>query len=143
MFKRKVKPVKNGKQEPKTAHKEKKKSTGSGKKFTRSIVDVLNGNILSRDFVVANLSFLFFLTALVIVNIGYGYYTDKTAIRINELSEEISELKSESRAIESELNNKSMQTQVANAVDTLGLEESLVPPVILEVSTNEMLAQNQ
>lgn len=133
MFSKK-KETKNGKKESSAP---KEKSTGSGKKVARSIVEVLNGDILSRDSVIKHLPFLFFLTALVIANIGYGYYTDKTAIRINKVSEEISELRSESRAIESELNNKSMQTQVANAVDTLGLEESLVPPVILNGTVND------
>lgn len=139
MFKRKNKDIKNGKKEsPKPS-----KTSGSGKKVSRSVVEILNGDILSRDSMVAHLPFLFFLTALVIVNIGYGYYTDKTAIQINSITEEISELKSESRAIESELNNKSMQTEVAQDVDTLGLEESLVPPVILTVpADSEALAQN-
>jgi hypothetical protein len=81
------------KDEPKKATKKSKKKSTSEKK---TIVKSLNGGLLTRDFFIKNLNYLVFVTGILVLYIGYGYYVDR-------ISRDIIDLEDKCRLLESEL----------------------------------------
>lgn len=121
------KEIKNN--EPK---KEEKKSS-----VTRSLSGIFTGNFLTKKNVLNQLPFIFFLSAIGIAYIANGYYAEKTVIELNKVANDIKELRSEYITLKSELNFRSKQSQVAKAVQPLGIKESVIPPVKIVISKSD------
>ncbi len=77
---------------------------------------------------VKTMPFIFFLAGWGLVFIANSYYTERTIRDIDQVNREIKELKSEYITTKSDLMIKSGQSQVANAVSHMELEESRVAP---------------
>jgi len=111
-----------------------KKATRKPSRVTKSFVDVLNGNMLTRDYVVSNLPFICFLTFLMLAYIGMGYYADRNARKIEEIENTLVELNSEHISLKTELNMISNPAQIADSTKSMGLVESRdFPPRIIKV----------
>ncbi len=123
----------NIKEEPKE---EKKKSVN----VPEHVSAIFTGNFLTKGYVLNQLPFIFFMSLLAIVYIANGYYAEKTVIELNKVTNDIKELRSEFITLKSELNYRSKQSQVAKAVQPFGLKESVVPPVKIVVSKEELEA---
>ena len=123
------------KKEEKVKIKKKKKSS----KVARSFMDVLNGNVLTKDYVIQNLPFIVFITALMLVYIGMGYNIDKNTRLINALEEENLDLRTEEIAVKTEYNVVSGQSQVADSTAKIGLVEARdEAPNIIAVPTETL-----
>ncbi|MFO7863064.1 MAG: FtsL-like putative cell division protein [Salinivirgaceae bacterium] len=109
------------------------KSKANKRNFLKEIVD---GSILTNDFFVAQLPFIFFLTALGIVYIGNSYHAEKMVRQTKQLELELKRLQPEAIAISSELMQQSNQSQVANLLKSKNLEliESREPPIKIVVN---------
>jgi cell division protein FtsB len=81
--------------------------------------------------IVKNIPFFLFLSALAIVYIYNGHYADNTVRSINKVNREIKELQFEYKTLKSEVMFRSKQSELAKSVETLGLKELVVPPAIL------------
>ncbi|GAB2678638.1 hypothetical protein GCM10027036_35580 [Flavihumibacter cheonanensis] len=82
--------------------------------------------------VVQNLPFFLFLSALAVVYIYNGHYSDKIIKSISRTNKELKELQFEYKTIKSEVMFRSKQTEVAKAVAPLGLMELTTPPVVIK-----------
>ena len=81
--------------------------------------------------IVKNIPFFLFLSALAIVYIANGHYADNTVRSINKLNRELKELQYEYKTLKSEVMFRSKQSELAKAVQPLGLKELVVPPAVL------------
>jgi cell division protein FtsB len=81
--------------------------------------------------IVKNLPFFLFLSVLAIVYIYNGHYADNTVRSINKVNRELKELQYEYKTLKSEVMFRSKQSELANAVQPLGLKELTVPPAVL------------
>jgi hypothetical protein len=112
----------------------KEKSVRTSSKMARSFVDVLNGNMLTRDYVIGNLPYIGFLTIIMLTYIGLGYYADRNARKIEEIENNLIELNSEHISLKTELNMVSNPNQIADSTKSMGLIESRdYPPRIIKV----------
>ena len=117
------------KEKPKTKASKKSKK----KKSKKSLVKILNGEFLSRDELVKNLPFISFVGLLLVVLIGWGYYTETVGKTESSLEKDLGELNSEYFTLGSEFNRLSRQTQVADRLKETGLKESVSPPKKLKI----------
>jgi len=90
--------------------------------------------LLSYRWIVRNIPYFLFLSALAVIYIYNGHYADKTVRNINTVSRELKELQYEYKTLKSEVMFRSKQSELAKAVEPLGLKELMVPPVVLEDS---------
>lgn len=89
------------------ADKEKKKSSQKkNRQSSRTLVQIMNGEFLSKDNFVQNLPFVFFLGFLLVVLIGWGYYAETVTRQEKKLERELGELNSEFFTLGSEYNTK-------------------------------------
>jgi hypothetical protein len=127
------KPATEGeKEQPKAAPKK-------DNKIVRSVASVVSGNFLSQEATIKNFPFVFFLSFLAICYIANGYYADDQVRKVNNLKNEIKELRTQYIVVKDSLVIKSKQTEVAKALalQQTGIVESVVPPKkIVVASTN-------
>ncbi|HYF33088.1 MAG TPA: FtsL-like putative cell division protein [Chitinophagaceae bacterium] len=87
--------------------------------------------LLSYQWIVKNVPFFLFLAVLTVIYIYNGHYADKTIRNINKVSRELKELQYEYKTLKSEVMFRSKQSELAKAVEPLGLKELTSPPVVL------------
>jgi hypothetical protein len=98
------------------------------RKIGKPIHDLLEGDFLSKQAVVRNLPFLFFLAVIAILYIANTYYAEKTFKEIERTKSELKELKYQYITTKSNLMYQSKQVEVGKQAEKLGLKETLVPP---------------
>ncbi|MBS1575429.1 MAG: hypothetical protein JST09_09020 [Bacteroidetes bacterium] len=89
---------------------------------------------LNYQSVVKQIPFFLFLTMLAVVYIYNGHYSDKIIRDINKTTKDVRELKYEYKTVKSEVMFRSQQSELAKAVEPLGLKELTVTPVLLKDS---------
>jgi len=87
--------------------------------------------------IVKNLPYFLFLAVLAIVYIANGHYADNTVRNINKVNRDLKELQYEYKFLKSEVMFRSKQSEMAKAVEPLGLKELRTPPAVLVDSTKE------
>jgi len=98
------------------------------KKF--SVKSLIDGSVLTRNWVVKQLPFIIFLTFLAILYITNRYHAERVVRETVKMQHEVKELRFESIATASDLMYISKQSEVARMVQKkkLGLEELVEPP---------------
>lgn len=91
--------------------------------------------LLNYQWIVKNIPYFLFLSALAVVYIYNGHYSDNTVKDINRTSKELKELQYEYKSLKSEVMFRSKQSELAKAVEPLGLKELVQPPLVLKDST--------
>ena len=106
-------------------------------KVVRSVTNVVSGNFLSKETTQKHVPFIFFLSFLAICYIANGYYADDQVRRVNRLTNEIKELRTQYIVVKDSLVVKSKQTEVARslAAQQTGIKESVMPPKKIVVKT--------
>ena len=87
--------------------------------------------LLNYQWIVKNIPFFLFLAVLAVIYIYNGHYADKTVRNINKVSRELKELQYEYKTLKSEVMFRSKQSELAKAVEPLGLKELINPPIVL------------
>ena len=109
---------------------------GNRRNILKHIVD---GSILTNEFFVSTLPFIFFLALLGIMYIGNSYHAEKMVRRTKQLEQELKQLQPEAIATSSELMQQSNQSEVARLLKEKNLEliESREPPIKIVVDKKE------
>ena len=93
--------------------------------------------LLRYHWIVKNIPYFLFLSVLAVIYIYNGHYSDKTIKNINKTSKELKELQYEYKSLRSEVMFRSKQSELARAVEPLGLKELTQPPMVLKDSTGK------
>lgn len=109
------------------------KSNPSKRRFRNPLKGVVSGELLSNVGVAKNLPFLLFVTLLLVLYIGYGYYVDNTVRKISREEKRGDELYSELQSLMELYDQESLRSKVANEVSSEGLFETKDPPRVVDV----------
>jgi Bacteriodetes cell division protein (FtsL-like) len=93
--------------------------------------------LLNYQWIVKNIPYFLFLSVLAVIYIYNGHYSDNTVKDINRTSRELKELQYEYKSLKSEVMFRSKQSELAKAVEPLGLKELVQPPLVLKDSTGK------
>ena len=88
--------------------------------------------LLNYQSIVKQVPFFLFLALLAVIYIYNGHYADKTIRNINQTAKEVKELQYEYKTVKSEVMFRSKQSELARAVEPLGLKELTIAPVVLK-----------
>lgn len=105
-----------------------RKVAAKSKAGGRLVVQIMNGEFLTKDWFIKNLPFTFYVAFLLVVLISWGYYAESMTRKEVELQEELSELNSEYFTLSSEYITKRGRQQIKDNLAGTGLEESRVSP---------------
>lgn len=103
---------------------------GAGKKIAKPIINIISGNIFTKEEVMRHLPYVLFLAFIALLYIANGYYAEDAVRKLNKEGTELKELRSEYITTKSDLMHLSKQSEVAGMAEKKipGLKESLVPP---------------
>lgn len=106
--------------------------------LAKGLSSVFSGSFLSNEKTLKHLPFFIFLALVALLYIANGYYADDKIREVNRLSNQLKELRSEYISTKSELMFTSKQSEVARAVEVMGLKEPVVPPIKIEVDSSQL-----
>lgn len=107
----------------------KKKKPALGKMIHR----VLSGEFLVKEGLVKHMPFIAFLVLLFLINIGLVYFYENTERAKVRQQNELNEMRSQYNTTMSELEKSKQQSNVAQAIENIGLKELRTPPQIIDV----------
>lgn len=102
------------------------------KQYKEPVLEVKK--LFTYQWIVKNVPFFLFLSMLAVLYIYNGHYSDKTIKDINKTSRELKERQYEYKSLKSEVMFRSKQSEMAKAVEPLGLKELVTVPVQLKDS---------
>ncbi len=88
--------------------------------------------LFNYQWIVKNIPFFLFLSALTVLYIANGHRADKTIRKINSTNNELKELQFEYKTLKSEVMFKSEELQIVKATEPLGLKVSKEMPQRLQ-----------
>lgn len=115
-------------EEPKQEKQPKAAAPRKQGKVAKYISSVISGSFLSSEHMIRLLPFIFFLCFLAICYIANGYYAEKKVKQLNQVANELKELKSEYVVTKSDLMFISKQSEVAKAASAIGIVEAKDDP---------------
>jgi hypothetical protein len=86
-------------------------------------------SLLYNKWLVKNIPFYLFVAVLAVIYIANGHYADKTMRKINSTAKHLKEMGYEFKTVKRDVIFRSKESELAKAVEPLGLKELLVPPV--------------
>jgi len=108
---------------------EKAPREGSGKGLFSAVEGVMSSTGLFKEGLpVKYVPYVFFVSVFIIAYIWNAHTSDKLVRHIEKLKTEVNDLRADYTTLKAELMFKSKQSEVAKEVQSLGLEESMVPP---------------
>ena len=116
-------------EEKQTKKKRRKKTTSKRKTKKKSskgpgmLVQILNGDFLTKEFMVKNLGFIFFFMGLLLLMVGKGYYGKRLISDVAETTEELNEVTSDYFEAKARLEEETRRTRL---VEELGPRLSLI-----------------
>lgn len=90
--------------------------------------------LFNYEWIVKNISFFLFLSALTVLYIANGHMADRTIRRINTINTELKELQYQYKTLKSEVMFKMEEEQIVKAVEPLGLKISKEMPTRIVIS---------
>ena len=85
--------------------------------------------LMYNKWIVKNIPFYFFISAIAIVYIANGHYADKTMRQINATEKNLKEMEYEFKTVKQEVIFRSKESELAKAAEPLGLKPLVVPPL--------------
>ena len=86
-------------------------------------------SLLYNRWIVKNIPFYLFVSALAVIYIANGHYADKMIRKISSTEKHLKEMEYEFKTVKRDVIFRSKESEHAKAVAPLGLKELMIPPV--------------
>lgn len=96
-------------------------------------VQILNGDILKRDFVLNNLTFIFFLLLLLMLMVAKGYYGKQLQKDINDMQTEVDAETAEYVEKKAQLEEATARYRLVKKLEKNGLKETVNPAIVIRI----------
>lgn len=110
----------------KAEQKEKKVKAKSTPKSSRpnAFTQILNGDFLTREFVLNNLNFIFFIILLLLLIVGKGYYGKQLSKDVDEAQKELDEMTADYVEAKARMEEETRRYRLVQQLGPRGLVES-------------------
>ena len=113
--------------------KKKKSSKKRVQKKQTSFVQILNGDFLTKEFMLNNLNFIFFIMFLLLLTVGKGYYGKQLARDVAKTQQELDETTSDYFEAKASLEEKTQRTELVQQLESTGLKETVNPTKVIRI----------
>ena len=103
-----------------------------------SVMQLLKGEFLQKDYFLKNLPFLFYVAFLLTLYIANVYYAENKIREIASSEDKIKELHSNYITVKAQLTNQCKEHQLDTLLVSKGVKISTIPPKTISVNTNEL-----
>lgn len=113
--------------------KQKKRSRQKMEKKPSAFVQILNGDFLTKEFMLGNLSFIFFVMFLLLLTVSKGYYGKKLSDDVNKTQLELNELTSDHFEAKTRLEEETQRVKLVDELAPRGLKETVNPTKVIRI----------
>lgn len=89
--------------------------------WKRSVLDVINGNFLAREYSIRQAPYVFFLALMTLLYISNNYFAESKIREISKINSELKELRSEYITSKSKLMFMTKQSEIAIMAEEMGI----------------------
>src|SRR5690554_5920014 len=107
------------------------------RKQSQSLVQIMNGDFLTKGFVLINLSYIFFVIFLMILMVSKGYYVHSLANDISKAEKEVGDITADYVETKAKLEELTRRTQMIEKLAPYGLKETINPTKVIHVKKEE------
>lgn len=124
--------------EKETAEKKKEKKKKAKKKAVKerkpnAFVQILNGDFFTKEFMVSNLNFIFFIILLLLLVVGKGYYGKQLSKDVVSTQEELDEATSDYFEAKARLEAETRRVRLVEQLESSGLKETVNPTKVIKI----------
>lgn len=117
--------------EPTSAKEKKSKKKVSLK--GNPLVQIINGEILSKEYVVNNLTYIFFVLFLLLMLVSKGYYDKQLTKKVDSKQKELNETLGDFVAAKAQMEEETRRTRLVEELAPLGLKETVNPTKVIRI----------
>ena len=117
--------------------KKKARTSAAKNKKPSSFVQILNGDFLTKEFMVKNLNFIFFIMLLLLLIVGKGYYGKRLSSDVLKTQKEVDELTSDYFEAKATLEEKTRRSELVRKLEQTGLKETVNPTKVIKIKKKE------
>ena len=128
--------VEPGKQDSENTTKPKIKKVKKAQKRSQSfhvIIQLLNGEFLMKDFVVKNLTYVFFVFLLLILVISKGYYAKSLVESIDTIQKDTNAKTAQYVELKARLEYQTRRNELVRRLNPVGLFETKKPAKVIRI----------
>lgn len=111
----------------------KKKATADRGKTSRALTQILNGDFLTKEFVLNNLNFIFFIIFLLLLTVGKGYYGKQLSKDVDRTQKELDEVTAEYIEVKAKLEEDTRRQVLVEKLENRGLKETVNPTKVIRI----------
>jgi cell division protein FtsL len=117
----------------------KPKPKKEGKKAGRpnAFAQILNGDFLSKEFVINNLGFIFFVLFLLLLIVGKGYYGKQLTRDVDTAQKDLNEMTSEYVELKAHLEEVTRRYRLVEKLEPKGLKETVNPTRVIRLKKKD------
>ena len=115
----------------------KPKATEGRNKKPSSFVQILNGDFLTKEFILKNLNFIFFIMLLLLMIVGKGYYGKQLSSDVMNTQKEVDELTSDYFEAKATLEEKTRRSELVQKLKGTGLKETINPTKVIKIKKED------
>lgn len=114
--------------------KEKKKKKA---KKPSAFVQILNGDFLTKEFMLNNLPFIFFVMFLLLLSVGKGYYGKQLSKNVGQTQKELDEVTSDYFESKARLEEETQRAELVRKLEPRGVKETVNPTKVIRIKKEE------
>lgn len=111
-----------------------KKTVGNSGRF---LISLVSGDILTKEFVLNNLSFIFYVIFLLVLLVGKGYYGKQLTKNVDQSQKELNEVLGDYVAKKARLEEETRRIQLVEELTPYGLKETVNPTKVIRLKEDE------
>jgi hypothetical protein len=100
-------------------------------KASDSMVQIMNGDFLTKEFALNNLAYIFFVMFLLVLLVSKGYYVNQLATEINKTEEELGQITADYIESKAKLEEETKRTNLIQKLESTGLRETVNPTKVV------------
>ncbi|HLW30181.1 MAG TPA: FtsL-like putative cell division protein [Brumimicrobium sp.] len=127
----------NQKQAKTKKKKKKSRIAEASRKQSQSLVQIMNGDFLTKGFVLNNLTYIFFVIFLMILMVSKGYYVHQLANDITKEEKAVGDITADYVETKAKLEELTRRTQMIEKLKPLGLKETINPTKVIRIKNDK------
>lgn len=101
------------------------------------LMQILNGDFFTREFVLNNMGFIFFVMLLLLLTVAKGYYGKNLTKKVVRTREELNELTSDYFEAKARLENETRRGKLVEELAPRGLKETVNPTKVIRIEKKD------
>ena len=103
---------------------------------SQNLVQIMNGEFLTKEFFINNMAYIFFVFLLLIVILWKGYYVNQLNADIRKMEETLGQISADYVEAKAKLEEETRRTMLIEKLEPLGLVETINPTKVIRKSNS-------